>query len=533
MRPLLQHASRLLSANAAFMSPWGSSKVCSTSLGNMISSSSSICLRCQYRSSSGSILQKARVKAGLELSYDRPIQRQFSSSRVYSEKKPTDTSEPQPEPKPLSQETVYIPPTESDAPSKPTTENIYDSGKFTAGNVDTLPQFTHENAYARPKSSSVDVNAPPKSTAENVAHKSAAAEDTVKRVPAEDLPSHREEQRWDFWKRISELMDEVLPKLAVVTQKVNTFTGTDYSGIEALRREIKEQEQLVKARRLAVEEAKRAFDAAHAQQATAQKEVVGLLERKHSWSATDMERYMSLIRAEHVIDQAIREAKDAVLARETELEEARTRLEKRERAQYHEEQIWSDTIRRNSTWVTFGLMGFNILLLLTSLLIIEPWRRRRMVREIKTALEAQRAVPATAVTSPPATQSTEWLQPSPALEATIDEVIEPAGTPLESIAPVAENVPSFAEVEETAEKQKTILDITSSPAAELAGLPEEREVKADMKPLTWKDSIVLTFQDLVSKRYISIRKVDFTVAICSAATAGAVISGALIMLLRL
>lgn len=36
-------------------------------------------------------------------------------------------------------------------------------------------------------------------------------------------------------------MDELLPKLATVGQKVNTFTGTDYSGIEALRREIKEQ----------------------------------------------------------------------------------------------------------------------------------------------------------------------------------------------------------------------------------------------------------------------------------------------------
>jgi sensitive to high expression protein 9 len=36
-------------------------------------------------------------------------------------------------------------------------------------------------------------------------------------------------------------MDEVLPKLALVTQKVNTYTGTDYSGVEALRREIKEQ----------------------------------------------------------------------------------------------------------------------------------------------------------------------------------------------------------------------------------------------------------------------------------------------------
>lgn len=36
-------------------------------------------------------------------------------------------------------------------------------------------------------------------------------------------------------------MDDLLPKLAIVGQKVNTFTGTDYSGIEALRQEIKDQ----------------------------------------------------------------------------------------------------------------------------------------------------------------------------------------------------------------------------------------------------------------------------------------------------
>lgn len=65
--------------------------------------------------------------------------------------------------------------------------------------------------------------------------------DNVQRVPDEHLPSHQERQRSNLEKRFTALMDELLPKIAVVTQKVNNFTGTDYSGIEALRREIKEQ----------------------------------------------------------------------------------------------------------------------------------------------------------------------------------------------------------------------------------------------------------------------------------------------------
>jgi sensitive to high expression protein 9 len=36
-------------------------------------------------------------------------------------------------------------------------------------------------------------------------------------------------------------MDDLMPKLVLASQKINNYTGSDYSGIEALRREIKEQ----------------------------------------------------------------------------------------------------------------------------------------------------------------------------------------------------------------------------------------------------------------------------------------------------
>lgn len=98
---------------------------------------------------------------------------------------------------------------------------------------------------------------------------------------------------------------------------------------------------------------------------------------------------MALIRSEHSNDLAVQAAKESLNEAERALEEARSQLEKRERAQYHEEQIWSDTIRRNSTWVTIGLMGVNMLILLSSVIVIEPWRRKNMVKEIKTVLDDQ------------------------------------------------------------------------------------------------------------------------------------------------
>ncbi|ORX96905.1 Mdm33 family-domain-containing protein [Clohesyomyces aquaticus] len=475
MRPLLQNASRSLLASSAFVAPPRST---STFLRSFVSSASkqpSICLQCQFRASSVAARQASRQQFAAKLLLQNLTRRIFHSSRVLLDK-----DKPIGPPEASSEETN--PPIPSIIPNKA-----------------PLP--------SKPGSS------PP-------------ADDTIERVPAEDLPSHRDKQRWDLSKRFNAFMDDLLPKLAVVGQKVNTYTGTDYSGIEALRREIKEQEKLVKNRRLAVDEAKQALDAAHAQQASSAKEVVGLLERKHSWSATDLERYMQLIRSEHVNDQAVQAAKDNVQAAESILEEARTQLEKRERAQYHEEQIWSDTIRRNSTWVTFGLMGFNIFLLLFSLVLIEPWRRRRLVKEVKKALEAQKT----------ATESATAFYSTPAVTAAIDRIVEPAEE-------LVDTTPSAPKVVEATLIQKAEPEgfVTSSEGTtqltpdemEAVGLAAfEPDSQEEEPPMTWQESIVYGLSGFVSDQYVYIRRKDFSMAVSGAAAAGAITSWFLLNLLR-
>lgn len=306
-------------------------------------------------------------------------------------------------------------------------------------------------------------------------------------------------------------------------------------------------ERLVKSRRAQVEDAKRQLEAAQSQQQASQKEVVGLLERKHSWSASDLERYMSLIRSEHLNDQAVRSAKDAVLLADRSLEEARAHLEKRERAQYHEEQIWSDTIRRNSTWVTIGLMGVNILLLLSQLVAIEPWRRRRLVREIKAALDERTtttAAPPTVVGPAPtgtadlpnlpvpASPTEDPLEVAePAKDTTpdsiseeIDDVVEPAGVPLESV--------------ESAETQTTVsADLTGPeptiplPTDDARPYSKERPVPAtpQEKVAAHVEDWNLYLRDLFSERAISVRKIDVTTAALQGAAAGAAITCAIVL----
>ncbi|KAF2020029.1 hypothetical protein BU24DRAFT_489872 [Aaosphaeria arxii CBS 175.79] len=516
MRTLLQHAPRTLLAGGLVNATQHARFATFRSFAKV--SKTEACLRCQLRTAPA-------WTPGLQLSgktSSNRLLRQFSSSRrLLEDKKDPNASEPIPE-------TIITPPPPSSQPLQHQPHQTIQEPII--ADSDQPPP-----AAGAAKPSGPTPN-PPK------------PEEPISRVPDEDLPSHREKQRWDLSKRVTEIMDDVLPKLAVVTQKVNTYTGTDYSSISALRKEIQDQEKLVRSRRQAIDEAKQALDAAHAQQAAAQKEVVALLERKHSWSATDLERYMSLIRSEHVNDQAVREGKDAVINAENALEEARTQLEKRERAQYHEEQIWSDTIRRNSTWVTFGLMGFNILLLLTSLVFLEPWRRRRMVREIKAALEEQKiAMEAAAVPLPVAP-----------IEIAIDEVIEPAGQRLEDIvkaAPAVSSIPSIPipavelhssnpEVDPPIEAPKSEQPVVANPVPEPFSQPPTTEeplpatsIEAPEKVAqidiaselneasTWHEKLTTRAQNLMSDRPISMRQRDFTNAVLEAAAVGAVVTG--------
>jgi sensitive to high expression protein 9, mitochondrial len=232
---------------------------------------------------------------------------------------------------------------------------------------------------------------------------------------------------------------------------------------------------------------------------------------------------MGLIRSEHANDQAVVAAKEEVAAMDRELEEARTRLENRERKQYHEEQIWSDTIRRNSTWITFVLMGFNILLLLSTTALIEPWRRKRMVKEIKAALEEQsllRAEPAKAA----------------AIEREIDEVIEPVGVSLDSfeelsISTSTEPVSVTATPIDEVKTDETPLPTVQEAATNLPVEPTTKPTLLDHGKNN-ADRFKHQIQDLFSEKPVTVRKVDVTAVALEGAAVGAALVGLLIVLLK-
>jgi sensitive to high expression protein 9 len=333
-------------------------------------------------------------------------------------------------------------------------------------------------------------------------------------------------------------MDNFLTKATLASQQINTYTGTDFSGIEALRNEIVAQEKQVKARHAAVTAQKDRHMEAHVKQASSQKEIVSLLERKSSWLPSDLERYMTLVRSEHLDEQAVQKAKEDLAEAERDLEDTRAMLEKLERKQYHEEQIWSDTIRRNSTWVTIGLMGVNIFLLLAQIIFFEPYRRRKIVREMKEALD-ERGMAGPGVLQ--AATPTEVMKQ-------VAEAETPKEVPVEVVETEAkvEPMPVAAQLVETAAP----VEAPSETVAESVSIAEEPALAADASPIeqvpvsiwkqlelatSWEQRLEISkaaFFDLFSERVVHLKQVDVTTIALQGAATGIAAMGVLFLLLR-
>ena len=213
-----------------------------------------------------------------------------------------------------------------------------------------------------------------------------------KAKPNEALPSHTESRRNPLSQRFSHLMDNLQSNIFTASQRLNDLTG--YSGIEALKRSIDKQEEIVSQARHAVKAARSAYSHAVNTRSMTQREVNDLLQRKHNWSPADLERFTVLYRSDHTNEQAEQRAQDELSQCERAAEEASNALAKSILARYHEEQIWSDKIRQMSTWGTWGLMGVNVLLFLIFQVAIEPWRRSRLVKgfedKVVEALEREK-----------------------------------------------------------------------------------------------------------------------------------------------
>ncbi|KAH7578722.1 She9 / Mdm33 family [Nakaseomyces glabratus] len=191
-----------------------------------------------------------------------------------------------------------------------------------------------------------------------------------------DLPSERELHRKKWSRKLEFYLDSLQETLFTATKALNDVTG--YSSIQKLKNSINLINEKLDATRKARTDLKLQYTKAIESRTLSQKQLNELLQRKSSWSPSDLENFTKLYKDDAINQQTEKELKEKVRDIEKKEEQLTDDLYRAILTRYHEEQIWSDKIRRTSTWGTFILMGFNLVLFIIFQLLLEPWKRRRL-----------------------------------------------------------------------------------------------------------------------------------------------------------
>ncbi|ANB12898.1 She9p [Sugiyamaella lignohabitans] len=211
-------------------------------------------------------------------------------------------------------------------------------------------------------------------------------DESVKLKSIKNLPSEEDAKRSDLAKWVGSKMDSLQATMFAAGRTLNDVTG--YSSIEALKQSIEDQQEILRQCRIQVRTAKDEYAAAVNQRSNSQREVNELLQRKHQWSNDDLQRFTDLYRSDHENETRVAQAARAADEAERVVEDSQLELTRLIAARYREEQVWSDKIRRASTWGTWGLMGFNVVLFLLVQLGLEPWKRRRLVGSFEEKVQS-------------------------------------------------------------------------------------------------------------------------------------------------
>jgi sensitive to high expression protein 9 len=134
-----------------------------------------------------------------------------------------------------------------------------------------------------------------------------------------------------------------------------------------------------------------AYEESVQKRSESQREVNSLLERKSMWTDTDVSRFTVLVRQDHALEQEEARAKAAVTQTEDEVEREFSALMRTILARYHEEQVWSDKIRSVSTYGQLAVLGVNVLVFMLAIILVEPWKRRRLMQAFERKVQEMEA----------------------------------------------------------------------------------------------------------------------------------------------
>jgi len=130
-----------------------------------------------------------------------------------------------------------------ESPLKPSqNDTISEQSRTKQQDPDNEQERNHSAKDALAAGSPLLEEQPLRTTAQSLSHEAqidtAKSDTATERAAQETMPSDVQKKRWDMSKRFQILMDNVMTKATIAGHRVNQYTGTDYSGIEALRQAI-------------------------------------------------------------------------------------------------------------------------------------------------------------------------------------------------------------------------------------------------------------------------------------------------------
>lgn len=196
-----------------------------------------------------------------------------------------------------------------------------------------------------------------------------------------DLPSAADSRRPPLAARFSAFMDNLQDRYVSGLQAFNSLTG--YASIEAITANNTRLEKSLAEARAGMRRARQRYQDTSAAQVSTQRDMATLLARKASWVQSDKNRFAELIEEDYRLETDVAEASKGVEDAEAREQAITSEWVAGMSKQYYEHQVYSDRIRRASTWGTWGLMGVNVLLFLMLQFVAEPWKRGRLLNSME------------------------------------------------------------------------------------------------------------------------------------------------------
>lgn len=174
-------------------------------------------------------------------------------------------------------------------------------------------------------------------------------------------------------------------RIQLMSGQLNRLTG--YERIENLKSVVIDAEQAIKQSRSMLIDSKQEYSKYAELRRQSQKQVNDLLSNKSSWGDLELNRFTQLVKSDHSIEKLEKEYMVKVEEYERLVDRGFEKLLKSILERYHEEQIWSDKIRSVSSNYTLMALSVNVLVFLTAIVFVEPWKRSKMLKELEVNLD--------------------------------------------------------------------------------------------------------------------------------------------------